>query len=360
MKSYILPVIVVVTLFAAVCGAAEPPVLTPEPARITDSAISADIETINALQTRLADINRQGMPVDSYQFAKAQAWLDMAMDQYVMNDRSLVVEDALGQASRLIEQLEAKKADMDRDTEILPTSRMIRPDLWYQAAELKKHPGFVCGEGLVAQMEVQLVWAGHEENQLGWRHAKPYLQAAERLAGEARRKIEACPAAQAAAVERPQQPVEPAQSQAKEETAVPFFAGVVIPDRVHFALNSDAIGSQSAAVLERLALVMRADQELKVELQGHADERGSEAFNLVLSKRRAEVVRTYLVAAGGDPGRITLKAFGGSQPFARGNDLGSYARNRRVAFEFSAGNDQLRPFAQFEDLRIEEKRAHDR
>jgi peptidoglycan-associated lipoprotein len=105
---------------------------------------------------------------------------------------------------------------------------------------------------------------------------------------------------------------------------------------------------------------MRAAPELKVELQGHADERGSEAFNLVLSKSRAEVVRTYLVAAGVDPGRITLKAFGGSQPFTRGNDLGSYARNRRVEFEFSAGNDQLRPFAQFEDLRIEEKRAHDR
>jgi hypothetical protein len=117
----------------------------------------------------------------------------MAMDEYSMNDRTTVIEDALLQAQGLIALLEDKKSTITMDTPLLPTSKRIRTDLWKKVEDWKKQPGFICGEDLVAQLEVQLVWAGHEDNQLGWRHAKPYLQAAERLAREAKRKIEACP-----------------------------------------------------------------------------------------------------------------------------------------------------------------------
>jgi OmpA-OmpF porin, OOP family len=376
MKKLLLPAIVFVFLSAATSGAAEPPVLTPEPARISDRSINADTATINALQKRLADLNTQGTSIGSYQFAKAQAWLDMAMDEYSMNDRTSAAEDALVQASRLIEQLEAKKKDMDMETVILPTSCLVRPDLWKLARELKNNPGFSCGEDLVARLEVQLVWAGHEQNQLGWRNAKPYLQAAERLAGEARRKIEACPVVLPVAADTnagtiavvaekkvtetvPAGPAKVNSVSGAGEIASPTF-GEQLADRVHFALNSDLLSSRSAAVLERLVVVMRANPGLKVELQGHADERGSKSFNLNLSRKRAEVVRVYLIAAGIDGGRITVKAFGDSQPLTSGNDIGSYARNRRVEFVIAGGDDHVRLFAQDEDLRIEEKRANRR
>ena len=376
MKRLIIPVILILVFAAMACGAAEPPVLTPEPARISDRSINADTATINALQKRLADLNTEGIPIGSYQFAKAQAWLDMAMDEYSMNDLTSAAEDALVQASRLIDQLEAKKKDMDMDTVILPTSCLVRPDLWKLARELKNNPGFSCGEDLVARLEVQLVWAGHEQNQLGWRHAKPYLQAAERLAGEARRKIEACPVVLPAAADTNARTIS-VVAEKKLTEAVPAGptqvnsvrgAGVMasstlgeqVADRVHFALNSDLLSSRSAAVLERLVMVMRANPGLKVELQGHADERGSKSFNLNLSRKRAEVVRVYLIAAGIDGGRITVKAFGDSQPITNGNDIGSYARNRRVEFVIAGGDDHVRLFAQDEDLRIEEKRVNRR
>ena len=384
MTRLLIPIIVVIACSAAVCGAGESPVLTPVPERITDRAISADIATFTALQKRLADINALGTPIGSYHFAKAQAWLDMAMDEYVMNDRTRVVEDALRQAGQLIGQLEAKKSEMGMETLLLPTSKLIRPDLWHQAAELKKRPGFPCGEDLVARLEVQLVWAGHEDNQLGWRHAKPYLQAAERLAGEARRKIEACPTGQTVAADTSLPSAAGMTAEKADETALPVSpastspilgdsaagtkgrtpgasaVGEETPDRVHFAVNSDIISARSAAVLERLAMVLRANPGVSVELQGHADDRGNEESNRILSRNRAEVVRTYLVAAGVDRSRLPVQAFGDSKPVRHGNDIVSFAHNRRVEFVFTGGDGQIKPFAQYEDLRIEENRTHDR
>jgi len=374
---------------ARFAAAAEEPRLTAQAGRITDQAISADISAINNLQKRLADINTRGIMIGAYHFAKAQAWIDMAMDEYSMNDRTTVIEDTVRQAHDLISRLESRQDTIPMDTPILPTSKMIRPDLWLKADNWKRHPGFSCGEDLVAQLEVQLVWAGHEDNQLGWRHAKPYLQAAERLAKEAGRKIESCPS-QLAAAEKPvtatgtveaDENVQPcADTQVKCPTcpsqlfvtpergsatpAIPVIAPgshanvsatEPVSDRIHFALNRDIITPRSAAVLQRIAAVMQAHPEVTVELQGNADERGNLTFNKVLSRQRAEVVRTYLVSAGIPRSRFTVKAFGESQPLMRGHDIVSYAKNRRVEFVFS-GKDSVRTIQQFEDVQVEKRR----
>lgn len=389
MKTRLLLLMITMLVTAATCLAAEAPRMTPEASRITDQTISADISSINALQKRLADVNTLGTPIGTYHFAKAQAWIDMAMDQYTMNDRTQVIEDTVGQAHQLIVQLEARSSNISMDTPLLPTSRKIRADLWQKAADWKKHPGFSCGEDLVAQLEVQLVWAGHEDNQLGWRHAKPYLQAAERYAKEAGRKIESCSTQLAAdktttvismtvegdsdeegaageetPAECPACPTCPPQApgmaaadnarvSAGQQEAAPGD-GLTFPDRIHFALNRDIISARSAAVLERVAAVLRANGSVNVELRGHADERGNELFNKILSRQRAEVVRTYLVSAGIKRSRITVKAFGKATPFMRGSDILSFARNRRVELSFS-GVDRIRPLQQFEDLQVEKR-----
>lgn len=368
---------------AAICAIAEAEPLTPEPARITDETISSDIRSINRLQKRLADVNTQGTPIGSYHFAKAQAWIDMAMDEYSMNDRTQVIEDALRQAYDLIVQLEDKKSSISMTTLILPTSKKIRPDLWKKAVDWKKQPGFSCGEDLVAQLEVQLVWAGHEDNQLGWRHAKPYLQAAERLAREAGRKIEACqdmaaptttlnpessvvegednedtatatstvcPTCPTCPAPSPAVPVESSATTAARRSSEPS-SGRSTPDRVHFALNRYLLSPRSAAILERVAVLMRANPEITLELRGYADERGREMFNRILSRQRAEVVRTYLVAAGIQRSRFSVKSFGETAPSMRGKDILSYARNRRVEFVFKGDGIKAEP--QYEDLQVE-------
>jgi outer membrane protein OmpA-like peptidoglycan-associated protein len=242
--------------------------------------------------------------------------------------------------------MEAKKQSISMTTVILPTSRKIRADLWQKAADWKNHSGFPCGEDLVAQLEVQLVWAGHEDNQLGWRHAKPYLQAAERLAKEAGRKIDAC-AVPAAAPSLP-----PSSVDAATPDRIQLSSGTAIPDRVHFALNRDILSSRSAAILERVAAVMQANPEITVELRGYADERGTKHFNEILSLQRAEVVRTYLAAAGVRRARISVKAFGSASPFMSGSDADSHARNRRVELIFSPAS-AVTPAPQFDDIQAE-------
>ena len=393
MSKYIVVLaMIVLPCCARFAAAAEEPRLTAQAGRITDQAISADISAINNLQKRLADINTQGIMIGAYHFAKAQAWIDMAMDEYSMNDRTTVIEDTVRQAHELISRLESRQGTIPMDTPILPTSKMIRPDLWLKAENWKKHPGFSCGEDLVAQLEVQLVWAGHEDNQLGWRHAKPYLQAAERLAKEAGRKIESCPSQLAAAektviatgaveadenvqacadtqVKCPTCPACPSQlfvapergtSSVSVTPAIPVIAPVspanapateTVSDRIHFALNRDIISPRSAAVLQRIAAVLQAHPDVTVELQGNADERGNQTFNKVLSRQRAEVVRTYLVSAGISRGRMTVKAFGETQPLMQGHDIVSFARNRRVEFVFRG--DVIKIVPQFEDVQLE-------
>lgn len=377
MKRYLLSIVTLALLALTAPGmSAEAPRLAPQDSRITDQAISSDISAINNLQKRLADVNTNGTPIATYHFAKAQAWIDMAMDEYVMNDRTQVIEDTVRQAHELISQLEAKNDHITMDTPILPTSKVLRPDLWKKAAELKQHPGFSCGEDLVAQLEVQLVWSGHEDNQLGWRHTKPYLQAAERLAKEAQRKIEACQVQVAAsakaqteaAVEADEEDETCAEAAACpacpacQVVTLPVVAAAktaeeaeTVPDRVHFALNRYLISARSAAVLDRVAAVMRANPDIKIELSGHTDERGKLLFNKILSRQRAEVVRTYLVSAGVQRNRITVKAFGKSTPFRRGSDIVSFARNRRVEFSFS-GKVPLKVIQQYEDVQMEKRK----
>ena len=77
-------------------------------------------------------------------------------------------------------------------------------------------------------------------------------------------------------------------------------------------------------------------------------------FNRILSRQRSEVVRTYLVAAGVQRSRFSVKAFGKAAPSMRGKDILSYARNRRVEFVFKGDGVKAEP--QYEDLQVE--KAH--
>ncbi len=65
-------------------------------------------------------------------------------------------------------------------------------------------------------------------------------------------------------------------------------------------------------------------------LGGHADERGSGEYNIGLSERRAEAVKTYLLENGVDPSRITIYGYGEDYPFMKGHDEQSWSYNRRV------------------------------
>ena len=69
---------------------------------------------------------------------------------------------------------------------------------------------------------------------------------------------------------------------------------------------------------------------MKLEIQGHTDNKGSSAANLKLSKNRAEAVKTYLVSKGIDTNRFKTEWFGSKKPIADNNTEVGRQKNRRV------------------------------
>ena len=104
----------------------------------------------------------------------------------------------------------------------------------------------------------------------------------------------------------------------------------LVLEGVNFAVNSAALTADSSGTLDRVAASLAAWPEIRVEIGGHTDSTGSAAYNQQLSQRRAESVRTYLVAKGIDGSRLEASGYGESNPIAdNGTDAGR-AQNRRV------------------------------
>ncbi len=108
-----------------------------------------------------------------------------------------------------------------------------------------------------------------------------------------------------------------------KECRVPLY-GVI------FDFDKATIRPDSEPVLQRAAALVRARPKARIEVQGHTDNVGSEAYNLKLSGARAEAVRQWLAQHQVDAGRLAARGYGKNQPVAdNGTDAGR-ARNRRV------------------------------
>ena len=101
---------------------------------------------------------------------------------------------------------------------------------------------------------------------------------------------------------------------------------------INFATASDRIiGARSYDVCDSLVAIVAAHAEIpRVEVQGHTDDRGSDAFNLELSQRRASAVRQYLVDHGIAPGRVVARGYGLTRPRVPNTNADHRAQNRRV------------------------------
>lgn len=116
-----------------------------------------------------------------------------------------------------------------------------------------------------------------------------------------------------------------------------------LTEMVFFDYDQADIRGDMADVLSRKAAALRANPEVTLRIEGHADERGSVEYNLALSLRRANAVREYLSGAGLDVSRFEVAAFGEEQPLEMGQTEEAFARNRRAAFQITRGGDNLNP-----------------
>jgi peptidoglycan-associated lipoprotein len=110
---------------------------------------------------------------------------------------------------------------------------------------------------------------------------------------------------------------------------------------IHFEYNQDDIRSSDALIMDQKAAILLANPSVRLRIEGHADERGSDEYNLVLGTRRATAAKRYLEAKGIDGSRLEVVSFGEERPADTGGTEAAWARNRRDDFRVAAGADRL-------------------
>jgi peptidoglycan-associated lipoprotein len=110
---------------------------------------------------------------------------------------------------------------------------------------------------------------------------------------------------------------------------------------INFDYDQAVVRQADQATLDRKAAIMAANPSLKIRIAGHADERGSDEYNLALGNRRAAAAKRYLENKGVDASRIDVVSYGEERPLNPGNDETAFAQNRRDEFEVTAGGNNL-------------------
>ena len=101
---------------------------------------------------------------------------------------------------------------------------------------------------------------------------------------------------------------------------------------IYFESGKATLKPESYPILDEIVKLLKEHPNVIVEIQGHTDDVGSEAFNLKLSQKRAEAVRQYLIDHGIEPDRLIAKGYGESKPLVPNTSPENRAKNRRVEF----------------------------
>jgi peptidoglycan-associated lipoprotein len=103
-----------------------------------------------------------------------------------------------------------------------------------------------------------------------------------------------------------------------------------------FALDSSELSEEARGVIQKNAEFMKKRASATVLVEGHADSRGTNEYNLALGERRADAVRDYLVSLGIDTNRISIVSKGEEQPFCKEETESCWQQNRRGHFIVTA------------------------
>lgn len=109
-------------------------------------------------------------------------------------------------------------------------------------------------------------------------------------------------------------------------------AQTIVLQNVNFEFNKDTLTVDAKGVLNDVAKGLVSQKDLKVEIAGHTDSKGSDAYNKKLSDRRAAAVKAYLVSQGVGASQLVSKGYGEAQPVATNDTDAGRAQNRRVEF----------------------------
>jgi OOP family OmpA-OmpF porin len=141
--------------------------------------------------------------------------------------------------------------------------------------------------------------------------------------------VDKCPSVYAKTADGCPLPVAAPPAPAPAPAPAPVPAKMVL-EGVNFDYDKATLRPEDLAIIDADAATLEKWGDVKVEVAGHTDSRGSDEYNLNLSQQRAEAVRNYLISKGVAADRLTAKGYGESQPVADNETDEGRLKNRRV------------------------------
>jgi peptidoglycan-associated lipoprotein len=129
----------------------------------------------------------------------------------------------------------------------------------------------------------------------------------------------------------------PAPAPVAVDRPAPDTRRMTLEERIHFDLDRADLSPEARTALAAKAEILRTVSGVSLRIDGHADERGSDEYNLALSKRRAAEAKRFLVSQGIDAARLETVGYGEEQPLDPSSTESAWAANRRADFKASGG-----------------------
>lgn len=144
-----------------------------------------------------------------------------------------------------------------------------------------------------------------------------------------------------AAADRARQNAIDAANRAAADAAARLRA--TLEAKIYFDLDKSDLRGDAKALLDAKLPIIQANPNLRIRIEGNADERGSDEYNQALGMRRAQQAKRYLVSKGIAEGRIDIASNGEEKPVCTAHDDSCWSQNRRDEFVIVAGGDNLVP-----------------
>ena len=121
-----------------------------------------------------------------------------------------------------------------------------------------------------------------------------------------------------------------------EKSAINDVNNVLAEKIIYFEYDSDQISADYQELIMHHGKYLAANTDMKVRLEGHADERGSREYNVALANRRAQSVRRLVLFQGVSADQVSVISYGEEKPVSLGHDNESWQLNRRVELVYES------------------------
>ena len=103
---------------------------------------------------------------------------------------------------------------------------------------------------------------------------------------------------------------------------------------VYFDFDVSNVSEEFSAILDAHAKFLNANTNIKVLIEGHADERGTPEYNIALGERRAKAVETYLENMGVSADQLSVVSYGEEKPMVKDRSEDAFSKNRRAVIVY--------------------------